>query len=58
MTTTSLGTARRKVFRQGTQGLRANQQAIDLEREAEVGMRAKSVEFVRSGATVYTEVAK
>jgi phosphomethylpyrimidine synthase len=37
--------------------LRANKKAIDLEQEAEEGMRAKSVEFVSSGAAVYTEVA-
>ena len=34
--------------------LRATKKAIDLEREAEEGMRAKSDEFVRSGAAVYT----
>jgi phosphomethylpyrimidine synthase len=38
--------------------LRATKKAIDLEREAEEGMRAKSVEFVRSGAAVYTEVTE
>jgi phosphomethylpyrimidine synthase len=36
--------------------LRATKKAIDLEQEAEEGMRAKSDEFVRSGAAVYTEV--
>jgi phosphomethylpyrimidine synthase len=38
--------------------LRATKKAIDLEQEAEEGMRAKSDEFVRSGAAVYTPVAE
>jgi phosphomethylpyrimidine synthase len=38
--------------------LRATKKAIDLEQEAEEGMRAKSDEFVRSGAAVYTEVSE
>jgi phosphomethylpyrimidine synthase len=38
--------------------LRATKKAIDLEREAEEGMRAKSDEFVRSGAAVYTPVTE
>jgi phosphomethylpyrimidine synthase len=38
--------------------LRATKKAIDLEQEAEEGMRAKSDEFVRSGAAVYTPVTK
>ncbi len=36
--------------------LRATKKAMDLEQEAEEGMRAKSDEFVRSGAAVYTPV--
>ncbi|MGD0809509.1 MAG: phosphomethylpyrimidine synthase ThiC [Acidimicrobiales bacterium] len=38
--------------------LRATKNAIDLEQEAEQGMRAKSDEFVRSGAAVYTPVTE
>jgi phosphomethylpyrimidine synthase len=38
--------------------LRATKKAIDLENEAEEGMRAKSDEFVRSGAAVYTPVTE
>ncbi len=38
--------------------LRATKKAIDLEQEAEQGMRAKSDEFVRSGAAVYTPVTE
>jgi len=38
--------------------LRATKKAIDLDREAEEGMRAKSVEFVHSGAALYTEVTE
>jgi len=38
--------------------LRATKKAIDLEHEAEEGMRAKSDEFVRSGAAVYTPVTE
>jgi phosphomethylpyrimidine synthase len=38
--------------------LRATKKALDLEQEAEEGMRAKSDEFVRSGAAVYTPVTE
>jgi phosphomethylpyrimidine synthase len=38
--------------------LRATKKAMDLEHEAEEGMRAKSDEFVRSGAALYTPVAE
>ena len=38
--------------------LRATKRALDLEQEAEEGMRAKSDEFVRSGAALYTPVTE